>query len=150
MNCEIRDRAIVVFLDFDGVLHPANCRAAQLFSNLPRRQRALTEYPEVRIVVSSSWRQGRTLLWLRERLGGFGARVVGVTPTLPYQRDWPHRGFECTRWIAENAPHVPWLAIDDEPHLFSSNHRVVGCDPSLGFTDEASKEIQRHLTELRA
>lgn len=149
MNGEMEDRMVVVFLDFDGVLHPPNCRAAQLFSNLPRLKRALTEYPEVRIVVSSSWRQGRTLSRLKEHLGSVSARVVGCTPILPYQRDRPHRGLECTSWIAENAPHVPWLAIDDEPYLFSPNHRVVPCDSRLGFTEKASNELQRHLIELR-
>ena len=71
--------ASLLFLDFDGVLHPAGGEA-QHFVNLPRLERLLREYPMVDVVISSAWQDGLTL----EELKGFfsadvAARIIGVT-----------------------------------------------------------------------
>ena len=55
----------ILFLDFDGVLHAPNCRASRLFEHLARLEAVLAAFPEVGIVVSSSWRVRRTLEQLR-------------------------------------------------------------------------------------
>ena len=58
-------KAMILFLDFDGVLHPDPCfEEARLFENAPRLSAALAPYPEVAVVLSTSWRTQRTLAQL--------------------------------------------------------------------------------------
>src|SRR5438128_5315956 len=74
---------MILFLDFDGVLHRFGDRIADYCRFLPRLEAVLRDYPDVKIVVSSDWRKHHTL----EELKGFfsadiGKRVIGVTPSL--------------------------------------------------------------------
>jgi hypothetical protein len=52
---------VILFLDFDGVLHPEG--EAHIhdggadFCFLPRLEALLREFPEVKIVISSAWRE---------------------------------------------------------------------------------------------
>ncbi|MFZ3000646.1 MAG: HAD domain-containing protein [Undibacterium umbellatum] len=49
---------MILFLDFDGVLHPEPCYdKTQLFSCLPRLEAILRDFPTVQIVISSTWRK---------------------------------------------------------------------------------------------
>jgi histidinol phosphatase-like enzyme len=53
---------MILFLDFDGVLHEDPCfDEARLFECAPGLAQALEPFPEVRIVLSTSWRTDRTL-----------------------------------------------------------------------------------------
>lgn len=47
---------MILFLDFDGVLHPYPCKPEQAFSAAPRLLAVLDDFPHVDVVVSSSWR----------------------------------------------------------------------------------------------
>lgn len=140
---------IVLFLDFDGVLHAPNCRASRLFEHLARLEAVLGQFPEVDVVVSSSWRVRRTLEQLREPFAPeTRQRVIDATPVLPFQRERPHRGLECTTWLAQNAPGAPWLAIDDEANLFAPDHPVLICNPQRGFDEQSANSLRRHLANL--
>lgn len=56
-----------LFLDFDGVLHPEPLYGdGELFCRLPLLEALLREFPEVSIVVSSTWRDTRTVEELRK------------------------------------------------------------------------------------
>ena len=73
----------ILFLDFDGVLHPEPCHDTPQFCRMPLFERAMAQLPGVDIVVSSSWRHGRTLADLRALLAeALRARIVGMTPQL--------------------------------------------------------------------
>ncbi|MFD2270984.1 HAD domain-containing protein [Undibacterium arcticum] len=56
---------MILFLDFDGVLHPDPCDEGERFSRLPAFEALMRDFPAVEIVVSSSWRVARTLDDLR-------------------------------------------------------------------------------------
>ena len=140
---------IILFLDFDGVLHAPNCRDAFLFEHLARLEAVLYDFPAVSIVVSSSWRERRSLDQLRTPFAvEMQERVIGSTPLLRFQRELPHRGLECTTWMAQNAPDLGWLAIDDEPSLFGPHQPVLVCDSRLGFDDKRSAELRAKLLKL--
>ena len=47
---------MIVFLDFDGVLHPEPSLAKDAFCRLPLIEEILQDFPQVQIVVSSAWR----------------------------------------------------------------------------------------------
>jgi hypothetical protein len=128
--------APIVFLDFDGVTHPYVGDAKEHFTCLPRIEAVLRRHVSVEVVVSSTWRQSRSLTQLREFFAAdIAHRVVGSTSVLPF--DDPKRAggavreVECRAWLTDNRPGHPWVAIDDVPWNFA-----VGC-PHLILTHRA-------------
>lgn len=116
--------AHIVFLDFDGVLHPEVCPTAQLFSCLPLFEGVLLSHADVEVVISSSWRLHHPLTELRNRFSlEIADRIVDGTPV--YRQDpggaaVAHvRERECRAWLDLHRPTHPWVAIDDVPWLFT-------------------------------
>jgi HAD domain in Swiss Army Knife RNA repair proteins len=146
---------VIVFLDFDGVLHPDPCLdAARLFENASRLVDALSDFPEVVLVLSTAWRHSGTyeqlLVLLPEPLRG---RVIGVTPNfsefpataalVPYRRQ-----AECMHWMRLNGVQdEAWLALDDRPSEFTPYcENLIACDPQSGFDDTVSARLRSALT----
>lgn len=137
----------LLFLDFDGVLHPYGCTVDRYFEKADLVEGWLRRHPSVNVVVSSSWREQHSL----DEMRGFfsekvAARLIGATPVLR-QEYWqvadPHdplpmyeREVEVTRWLEVNdAKHVPWAALDDQAGLFRPfNKRLVVCHSAIGLT----------------
>lgn len=147
----------LLFLDVDGVLNNTAWFVAQherRVAGLPTSRRELD--PEnmrqladlllrvrgLDVVVSSSWRCGRTLGWLRDTLvsGPFmtgvpfaRTRIVGMTPRLESRL----RHEEIRAWLAEHAPDAVFLAVDDDTFDmeplgdgFLHVHRDAGLTPA--------------------
>ena len=151
--------AVVVFLDFDGVLHPDPCRRENLFCQLPVVEQVLLEYPKVELVISSSWRNFHPIQELRLHFSSeFQPRVVGVTPTieqsqarwLPGHAPEYQRGWECTEWMAAMRPGgARWIAVDDCLHWFRPGCAdLLVTDRTLGFVAEDAT-LLRHMLEER-
>jgi hypothetical protein len=115
----------VLFVDFDGVLHPkavpcldvasngriaVNPSVSDLFVFLPILERILEPHPEFRIVVSSSWRRHQTDNELKMFLGRLGSRMVGTTHR---DKQFFCRHQEITAFCAEYAIEH-WVAVDDD------------------------------------
>jgi hypothetical protein len=142
--------APVLFVDFDGVLHPLNCEQEELFTCVPLLEAVLRDFPEVRVVVSSSWREVRSL---RELRGFFSAdvaeRIVDKTPSLPWREGRPFREAECAAWIAAHAPGARWLALDDDPALFGDGAAcLMLLDPECGLVAEQEPVLRLRLAAL--
>ena len=73
---------MILFLDFDGVLHPEPCpEDGKLFCNLPALEAILRDFPAVEIVISSMWRFTHTQVELQALFSAdIAKRIVGVTP----------------------------------------------------------------------
>lgn len=122
----------LVFLDFDGVVHPLV--SAEIF--LPRCVGCVNEIVaalDAHIVLSTAWRGPD---WPRyNRL--FRDRVIGCTPeffdlTLRYLRYEEIRAFLQERtWES-----VPWLALDDMPEMFPPDAPLYAVDGAVGLTPE--------------
>ena len=139
------DFSCVLFLDFDGVLHPEGCAERDHFFYLPNFSEVLRSAdPEHRvpIVISSIWRHHCNLTQIRSWFPeDIAHQIVGVTPYLTDEavrgiQDWDlyggeqskicHRQREVVMWMNAHAPQGRWLAIDDRaayfhrdtPHLF--------------------------------
>lgn len=141
---------MILFLDFDGVLHPEPLYdESQLFCRLPMLEDCLSAFPEVSIVISSTWRDLRTLDELRELFSQeIGSRIVGTTPswrdipeivaTIGYQRHAEIEG-----WLRQaGVPWEKWVAIDDKPWLFKpflSN--LVVCDTAVGLDEHSIQAL---------
>ena len=80
----------ILFLDFDGVLHPEHCHESKHFSCLPVFESVLSQVPDCKLVIASTWRLQIPVERLREKLGpNVAAKLVGVTPQYCYLRDVP-------------------------------------------------------------
>lgn len=120
-----------IFLDFDGVLHGHyGAKESALWYFLPRFEAALRDYPEVRIVVSSSWGERSSTEELRAFFSpDIACRVVGKVHT-QLRRMQPHgeRGEACARFCRRHRVRAgEWVAIDDNPNLFRTSHPLIYC-----------------------
>jgi hypothetical protein len=149
---------VILFLDFDGVLHPDPCRdPARLFERAPLLDQVLQGFPEVGIVLSTSWRNALSMDQLAAALPiGLAQRMLGVTPVfaefdaplhlMPYSRH-----AECVRWLAENGQDDrDWIALDDRAYWFAPFCEfLVLCDPASGLTEAGAGRLRSALTRLR-
>lgn len=129
---------MLIFMDFDGVPHPTPCFQDNLLCRLANLESVLREYPDIELVISSSWRNHHTLQTLAAMFSvDIGARIVGVTPpteAMPAEAQAYVRQYEIEIWITENRPWSKWIALDDQPHLFEKDcPNLLVTDPSMGF-----------------
>ena len=131
----------VVFLDFDGVLHPAveTPEGTALFQWIPQLAGLLQSHPDVAIVIHSTWREAHTLAQMRALLGPLGDRVVGAVGAGEKAQailDYLHAHPQIERWIV----------IDDAAAQFqvALPDTVVACDPLTGI---CGPQVQAALRE---
>lgn len=147
MNC-------ILFLDFDGVLHPDPCPKRDFFCQLPLIEGVLRTHKGVEIVISSSWRYDNSVDKLRSYFSpDVRDLVIGITPSvartnaegwIPPDLLGHHREWECRKWIRQNSlSETPWLAIDDVPEWF-----VPDC-PNLLVTQSAYGFQPEQVARLR-
>lgn len=121
---------MILFLDFDGVLHPDFARGAAYFSALPLLWQLLDECPHVDVVFSTSWREihpVHELIAFVTAGGGehLAGRFIGTTPNIVTERganitQCYRREIEINLWLIGNGQkHRPWLALDDFKEYFS-------------------------------
>lgn len=134
---------MLLFLDFDGVMHPVRCGVDQYFCRLGLLEDWLQRQPDVEVVISSSWRAVHPLDEIQSYFGAeFQHRIVGATPQL-MRGSWDKGGEvfvrekEIALWRSSNSsPDRPWGALDDMPELFSVGHRhLVVVDGAVGLTE---------------
>ncbi|ELP97480.1 hypothetical protein A979_19825 [Pseudomonas syringae BRIP34876] len=157
-------REQVLFLDYDGVLHPdavylsrqgpALRAEGELFMWAPALVEILEQFREVSLVLSTSWVRNlsfkRALSFLPPDLG---KRVTGATWHSSMARDcadeskWDGRTryYQISRFAAR-AQLVNWVSLDDDPEGWgaTAQHRLVACNPDLGLGDP---QTQRLLVE---
>jgi HAD domain in Swiss Army Knife RNA repair proteins len=137
---------VIVFLDFDGVLHPVPLALQGVLCRLDLFESWLRNHPTVDVVLSSSWRETYPF---RELVGFFAEdmqhRIVGCTPVL--SNSHPERETEVRTWMRNSwEPSRPFAILDDLPDLFSPGcPELVLCDPRVGLTHTALAELQARL-----
>lgn len=143
---------MVLFLDFDGVLHPEPChQPGQLLCELPRIEGVLRDFPESQVVVSSTWRDTRSLGELQGIFSpDVAGRVVGVTPhwrQLEHTVYSHHRQAEVEAWLKVNrAPWDRFVVLDDRAWLFSPFYApLLKCDPATGMDDLVEQRLRARL-----
>lgn len=137
--------AHIVFLDFDGVLHPHPPFPSELFGRLPIFESWLRERPLVQVVISSSWRMTHDLDELRKFFSeDVQPRVVDVTPAGADSSG--SREHQIRSWLRACAPAAQWVAFDDCQWLFSRTERLVLCRSVDGLQTEDLEAADRLLT----
>lgn len=145
---------MILFLDFDGVLHPEPCYDEKsLFCCLPRIESVLRDFPEVLVVISSTWREKRSLSELKSFFSAdISNRIIGTTPSW---KDCPdlfevigyQRQTEVEAWLRESdEPWQSWIAIDDKAFLFKPFlPNLVKTDSSVGFDEFSERELRQRF-----
>lgn len=147
---------MILFLDFDGVLHPLDADADRLFCCAPRLWTILRRHPEARVVFSTAWRQrlafkalvDYTLLGGGEDLAG---RFIDCTPEIDCDDDYQRRRLECEAWLADNHRESgPWLALDDMPLLmgFGESPNVYIVDYRHGLREHDVAAVAARIGRL--
>lgn len=154
----------ILFLDFDGVLHPSsvylrsgrpvleNGGAGELFMWADILESVLDDRQQsddnIRIVLSTNW--CRRLGWQRTRDAlpeGLRWRVIGSTYH-SQARDWYDnvtRHAQICRYLARRQSAEPWLALDDlhegdeiADWAAINRDRLILTDPDRGLSDPAA------------
>jgi hypothetical protein len=151
----------ILFLDFDGVTHPLGLRVDEtrtvngkpvatvirvdFFCWVDQLVELLQGHPDVRIVISSSWRDSFPLEELKAFLGPLEDQVVDVLP--PDVDKWP----AICEWVATQRAQpelfdaVTYRVLDDATEQFpkkdeTGHEHFIACDYRTGITAPAVKE----------
>lgn len=150
---------MIIFLDFDGVLHPDETFLLKgrptlkadgtLFMWVPLLVDVLADFPEVKIVLSTSWARElsytRACRWLPVPLRH---RVIGSTwhsamslkrdgfRSLPTWWDEATRYQQIKRYVGR-AGLIEWIAIDDQPEGWATDDldKLVHTHSDTGLSD---------------
>jgi hypothetical protein len=100
---------MLIFLDFDGCLHPVNARIERLFESADLLIEILAPYPAAQVVLSTSWVYTHGYEVTRDFLpDALQARIIGAT----VQKKRSTRYGEISSYVATHQP-ARWLALDD-------------------------------------
>lgn len=135
----------LIFLDFDGVLHPTSIELGPLFCRAGLLIEVL-EGTDCQIVISSSWRHHDDLAELLTRLpAALAGRVVGTTGAAHVGR-WA-RHHEILQYLRDRALHTDWRALDDSVMEFPPGcPELIACDPSVGLGPGQCSRIRQWLS----
>lgn len=154
---------MILFLDFDGVLHPSDVflqkgrpvlhSKGELFMWAPQLIEVLIPHPHVKIVLSTNWVRMRGFSRAKSALPeALQERVIGATWHSSMHRD----EYDNTSRFQQIAGYVSrnnvqhWLAVDDlhehsEEWKESYKTHLIKTDPELGLSDPDVLELLREL-----
>ncbi|HWV19317.1 MAG TPA: HAD domain-containing protein [Rhodocyclaceae bacterium] len=142
---------MILFLDFDGVLHPVGGKA-EVFCCVPKLWQLLRACPEAQVVFSTSWRETYSMDLLVDFATSNGGedlvhRFIGSTPVPEWSEDDPvNRLSECEAWLQENGHTAsPWLAIDDNGEWFYGCPNLYLVDHATGLQESDVEAIARRI-----
>lgn len=137
-----------LFLDFDGVLHGEQYNW-QLFSHMDKLCEAIIAHKDnLRIVISSSWREDYSLETLKEPFWEeVRPLIVGITPSheesfAPLARFGEIKHYCQNNNISDN----DWIALDDMAILFPEECQNLILTNSLtGLSDDNILRLLAHM-----
>jgi hypothetical protein len=137
----------VIFLDIDGVLAPILRwdRYGDLDRACIKVLNEIVEASGADVVVSSTWRYGKTVAELQEILAsdGFSGRVVDKTPIGAPGAD---RGDEIATWLAQHAVDG-YVIIDDHVDMGTLRTHLVQTHPARGLEPADAPRALAILTQ---
>ena len=140
----------ILFLDIDGCLN--SHQSAAYFHRLgvnPNKHfcpialsnllSILEEFPDLRLVISSTWRLGETLESMQQKLGSLGVpaeRIISLTPRHPRNHDGVSvpRGEEIAAWLKMYGKDVShYVILDDDADMAGVQDALVQVDEWHGL-----------------
>lgn len=163
------ENELILYLDYDGVLHHENCywharrgaylvapQGHTLFQHAALLESLLDPYPEVQIVLSTSWVRRLGYSRTAKRLPlNLRQRVIGATYHSLMDRDAfeeTPRGMQIWADVVRRKPRA-WLALDDDwvgwPAFCQSNY--VQTNEITGLSDPIVLDVfSQKLRQLRS
>jgi len=148
----------IIFLDIDGVL--ASFDYLRIISHLKEKnpdkygyafdlrcvknlQWILNECPDVKIVISSSWKfmklHNLLDMWKIRELPG---EIIDVTPDLLHTPIETSRGMEIDEWLSKHPEVERYVIIDDDSDMLESQlNNFIKTNPTYGLTVEDSVKV---------
>jgi len=137
-------REKLLFLDFDGVLHPSHLAGESPFNRAHLLEETLALFSP-KIVISSSWRFTHNLERLQKIIpesissliiATTGSAVIGKHP----------RFTEIQNYLQSYGP-ADWKALDDSYWEFPSNCKeLIRCNPNTGISPKEIMRLRNWLT----
>jgi len=137
---------MVLFLDFDGVLHEYDADKQNLLRHVPKLTEVLREYPDIDVVIDSEWRKTESLSQLVSYFpSDVIGRFVGVTGTDSVGLRQRER--ECWTWLcASDRTTEHWIALEDNLDNFGPDlpgkGSVLFVDPADGLDASACNTLR--------
>lgn len=142
----------IIFLDIDGVMVTSRhlVQSNRYFGHefdpeCVRNLKEILERTTVDIVISSSWRDGRTLNQLQSifELNGI-TRIIGMTPII----EGAIRGREIQEYIDTNEKSEieQFVILDDEEEMGDLRKYLIETDFRTGLTSQIKDEVISRLT----
>jgi hypothetical protein len=130
----------VLFIDFDGVLHPAGVPPG---TSLPFEwtevlATLLDPFDDVRVVIHSSWREHFEPEELRHFLAPLAARLLGAVDVGP-------KGNAIEQFLHAHPEITDALVLDDQVVEFRPEFPIplLSCDPTTGLSNEGTRRLLR-------
>lgn len=148
----------VLFLDFDGVLnndfhlrkiknHPSESHHGLDPKNVNVLNQLYKKVPNLNIVISSSWRIGKSIEWLQDLLTDAGFhysnKIISVTP---FSGRGP-RGNKIQKWLDQHLDVAEFVIVDDDQDMAHLMGRLVKTSFRYGLQEKHIEEILRVLKE---
>ncbi len=159
----------IIFLDIDGVLNSELWYISDLCQSMPSRSsiddfdddfdpkaisliNGLIKGTKAKVVISSTWRKGRTVEELQKLLNevGFIGEVIGKTPCIDNDSNSSTpRGVEIQQYLKDEG--YPWyfskyvIIDDDSDFLISQQKNFFHCDNYTGLTPNVAYKIEHFL-----
>lgn len=164
MHSRVMGNRPVLFLDFDGVLHPASVyrigdeiflarREVSLFEWAPLLVYALAPYPSVQLVLSTSWVRvvgfDKAKDWLPDELQ---SRTLDATwhSRLGHRWESLSRYEQVCQYVQQHSCDR-WVALDDDVRHWGGTHRenLVATSPNGGLAEPGKlEELTQKLAKL--
>ena len=134
----------LLFLDFDGVLHPTSAVRDGYFVRVALLEDAL-DGSNCELIISSSWRHHHDPAELAEMFPtGLRGRLAACTGDPCFGR-WP-RYQEIRAYLRTRPGQRSWRALDDSINEFPPGCReLIACDPNVGLASSGVAELRRWL-----
>ena len=137
----------VIFLDIDGVLAPIRRwdRYGDVEHGCVQVLNEIVASADAEVVVSSTWRHGKSVAQLQAMLDthGFAGRVVDKTPS---DIRGATRGEEIAAWLGAN-PVGAFVIIDDHADMGGLRPHLLVTHPAQGLQPA---DVPRAIAMLRA
>jgi hypothetical protein len=163
----------LLFLDFDGCLNSVQSDVYFWWKTKDRKSyvpgfeelcpvassnlnHLLEEIPELRIVISSSWRKFFPLEDFEPKMKyavpAIEGRIIGQTPRLlpaKMSMAFPPRGHEIYKWLEDNNHlQTPFIVVDDDRDMDKVEKNFIWVDNEIGLTWKHVKEIRRRFMDV--
>ena len=144
----------IIFLDIDGVIKTKSCLRSAfkkyrklvpdiLDERAVNNLNKLVKETDTKIVITSTWRYGKTAEDLQRLLAkhGLTGEIIGMTPELGQMKNSSFgnitRGQEIQEWLNLHDVPVEYVILDDDTNILPQQvNRFVKCESENGFADE--------------